>query len=255
MAAGSRRRDRPVDSNERNATVARVSAISTIINVFASPGEAFATIRERPTVLVPILLVCIASAAPSWLYLLEVDIGWLVEQQLRAQRFIDLTDAQIATMADAAANRGRGFTIAQSVISVFVVITVILLLQAAYLKVVSAFRKDGVRFKQWLSLVSWTTLPAILGSIATVVFILTNDVTFVSQTGINPLSFGNLLQFDASNSSGLVKAAMSLSPVNIWSLILVIFGYRAISGARIGTASVVVLAPVVVITAIVLALI
>lgn len=255
MAAGSPRRDRPVGSNERKTTVARANALSTIINVFASPGEAFAAIRERPTVLVPILLVCIAAAAPNWLYLLEVDIGWLVEQQLRAQRFIDLTDAQIATMADAAGSRGRGFTIAQGVISVFVVITVILLLEALYLKIVSAFRKDGVRFKQWLSLVSWTALPAILASIATVVFILSNDVTFVSQTGINPLSFGNLLQFDASNSSGLVKAAMSLSPVNIWSIILVIFGYRTISGTGIGTASAVVLVPVVLITAIVLVLI
>lgn len=255
MAAGSPRRTRPVDSNERITTVARPSAFTTIINVFASPGEAFAAIRERPTVLVPILLVCIAAAAPNWLYLLEVDIAWLVEQQMRAQRFIDLTDAQISTMADAAASRGRGFLIAQGVGGAFIVITIILLIEALYLKAVSAFRKDGVRFKQWLSLVSWTSLPAILGTIATVVFILTNDVTFVSQTGINPLSFGNLLQLDVSNSNTLVKVAMSLSPVNIWSLVLVIFGYRSIARAGIATASAVVLAPIVVITAIVLALI
>ena len=235
--------------------MASKNVFNTIIDVFASPGEAFASIKERPTVLIPLLLVCIAAAVPTWAYLLKVDIAWLVEQQMRTQQFIDLTDAQIETMANAAAERGRGFTIAQSVISVFIVLTIILLIQALYLKIASAFRKDGIRYKQWLSLVSWSSLPAILGSIASVVFILTNDVSFMTQTAINPLSFGNLLQLDGSNANTMVRAAMSLSPVNLWSLILVFLGYRSISGASIGVTAFVMLIPIAFVVAILVALI
>jgi hypothetical protein len=255
MAAVSKDRVGPVETNEGTATVPQRNTLNMIVDVFASPGEAFASIRERPTVLVPILLVCIAAAAPAWLYLLEVDIGWLVERQLSAQRFIDLTDAQIETMANAAADRGRAFTIAQSVAGTFVFVTAFVLIQSLYLRIVSAFRKDAVRYKQWLSLVSWASLPAILGSIASIVFVLTNDVSFVEQTAINPLSFGNLLQLDPSNSSTVMTVARNLSPINVWSLVLVFLGYRAISGASLGTAAAVLLAPVLFIVAIVIALI
>jgi hypothetical protein len=236
-------------------TVSQRNTLSTIVDIFVSPREAFASIKERPTVLVPMFLLCIAAAAPAWLYLLEVDIGWLVERQLGAQRFIDLSEEQIRTMADAAADRGRGFTIAQSVVGTLVFVGALLLIQALYLKIVSAFRKDGVRYKQWLSLVSWASLPAILGSIASVVFVLTNDVSFVEQTAINPLSFGNLLQLDRSNPDAPMTLAMNLSPIYVWSLILVFLGYRAISGAGVVTAAAVLLAPLLFIAAIVIALI
>ena len=139
--------------------------MATIINIFASPREAFTAIKERPTFLVPLLLICFAAAAVNWLYLAEVDIGWLTEQQLRAISFI------------------------------------------------------------------------------------------LAQTAINPLSLANLGQIDLSNASSLVSAAMSISPINIWSLVLLIMGYKAISKSSLGIATSVVLIPIALIVAIVLTLI
>jgi hypothetical protein len=48
---------------------------------------------------------------------------------------------------------------------------------------------------------------------------------------------------------------LSLGPVNVWSLVLVILGYRAISESGLATAAGVVLAPVAVIAAFVLVVI
>jgi len=231
------------------------SALSTAVNVFASPGEAFRALRERPTILFPWVLICLGTAAVNWLYVSEVDLGWLTEQQLRAQTFIELTDAQIEDMVIAAAEGSRGGAIAQGVLGSFLVITLFMLIQALYLKIVSAFRKDGVRYKQWFSVVAWSSLPALLTSVATIIFIMTSDVRFVAQTGINPLSFANLLQLDLSEAGTAMSIMLSLSPINLWSLILVVLGYRTVSDSGFGSSVAVVLGPVVVVAAIVLAVI
>lgn len=229
--------------------MAESNSLNTAINIFASPNEAFASIRGRPTVLLPMLLACIGAAAVGWLYSIEVDIGWLTEQQLRSQTLIDLTEAQIQAAVNAAADRSRTGTIVQSVLGGFLALPIIYLIQALYLKIVSLFTKDAVRFRQWLSLVSWTWLPSVLGSIATIVFILTNDVSFVDQTGINPLSFANLLQLDSSDSSTFLRVASNTGPINLWSLVLAVLGYRAIAASGVGRAAAVILSPVVLIAA------
>ena len=235
--------------------MANPGTISTLVNIFAAPGEAFAAIRTRPTFFVPLLLVILAASAVNWLYTAEVDIGWLTEQQLRTQTFLDLTEAQIEQMANQAAERGRTGTMITSVLGTIGFVCILVLVQALYLKIVSAFRKDGVRYRQWLSLVCWASLPSVLGSIAAIVLILTNDVTFMGQTEINPLSFGNLLQLDTSEASTALVALTSLSPINIWSLVLMILGYRTISESGIAAAAAVVLVPVAIIATFIIALI
>jgi hypothetical protein len=235
--------------------MASANFLTNTLNIFAAPQEAFASIKAKPTVLFPLLAICSFAAAANWLYLLEVDIAWLIEQQLRAVDFLDLTEAQIEQRVNAAAAAGRTVPILSSVIGTFVFVILIMLIQALYLKIVSFFRKDDVRYKQWLSLVSWTALPAILASVAAIVFILTNDVTFAGQSEVNVLSFAQLLALDVSESNSIVRTATGLTPINLWSIALLFFGYRSISGAGTGAALAVVMIPFLFIIAIVIALI
>ena len=231
------------------------NTLSTVVDILAAPKQAFATIRDRAPVMVPLLLVCAFAAAANWLYLLEVDIAWLTEQQLRAYDFLDLTDAQIEQRANAAAERGRTLTIFFSVVGVFVVVTAIMLLQALYLKLVAMVRKDPFGFKVWLSLVCWTALPAILASLAAIVFILTNDVTFAGQFDINVLSFAKLTGMDLSAASSLARGMLSnLGPVNIWSLALLLLGHRQLTGAPFATSAAIVIVPILFFVAILVAL-
>ena len=233
----------------KETALKQANSLTTAVNIFASPNEAFASIKARPTFFVPMLVACIGVAAYSWLYALEVDLGWLTERQLRGQTLFELTDAQIQAQVNAAVERGRTSTIVTGVLGSFLAITIIYLLQASYLKIVSLITKDGVRYRQWLSLVSWTSLPTVLGSLATIVFILTNDVSYVDQAGVNPLSFASLLQMDLENSSTFVSFASNTSPINIWSLVLLVLGYRFLSESGTFKALAAVLAPVAVIAA------
>ena len=231
------------------------NTLSTVVDILAAPREAFATIRDRAPVLVPLLMVCLFAAAANWLYLLEVDIAWLTEQQLRAYDFRDLTDAQIEQRANAAAERGRTLTILISVVGVFVVVTAIMLLQALYLKLVAMARKDPIGFKIWISLVCWTSLPAILASLAAIVFILTNDVTFAGQSDINVLSFAKLTGIDLSNASSVARGLLNnLGPVNLWSLVLMLLGHRQLTGAPFATSAAIVVVPILFVVAILVAL-
>jgi uncharacterized membrane protein YqhA len=234
--------------------LAASSAFEIAINVFASPNEAFRAVREKPRAWLPLLFVPLASAIAYGLWVYHVDIGWLAEQQLRALTFFDLTDAQIEQQVEAAANRGPMLVLVQTVISTFVGVIIVMLLQALYLRIVTMFTKDEVRYGQWLGLTAWSSLPSILVAVAVAVFVLTNDVRFVSQTEVNPLSFGNLLGIDSSEAALPMRALMSVSPVNLWSIVLLILGYRILSQRGIAFASVVMLAPVAFIAAIIVAI-
>jgi len=229
--------------------VTQAGILTTAINIFTSPGEAFAVIRERRSFLVPLVLIGIGVATINYLYLSEVDIGWMTEQQLRNQTIVDLTDLQIETMANQAADRGRGRIIVQGMIGAMFGVPIFFLLQALYLKIVTLIRKDHIPFRQWFSLISWASLPSILASIASIVYLLTNDVRFVGQTSLNPLSFGNLLGLELEGSSTFATAAAGMGPINVWSMILVILGYRAFTDSGTIRAASIILAPVLVIGA------
>ena len=220
-----------------------------LIDIFASPGEAFAAIRERPKFVLPWLLVMLASAGAIGLYMSEVDIGWLTEQSLRSVRIVELTEDQIEQMVEVAVDRGPGVAIVRGALTSMAAVTIFFLLQALYLKVVSAIAKDGVRYRQWFGLSCWTAMPAIVGSIATIVFILTNDVSFISQTGINPLSFSSLLGIDVADMGLMPRVLLSTSPVNLWTIALMIFGYRTFTQKSLAVSASVVLGPPVVLAA------
>jgi len=231
------------------------SRLVVAVNIFAAPHEAFAAIKERPRFFLPLLITMVCAVVATWLYLAQVDIAWLIEQQLRAVRFLNMTDEQITQAASAAAARGRTFLLVQGIASTCIAIVIFQLLIALYLKIVVAIAKDGVSYHQLFGLVCWTGLPSTLASIATIVFLLTNDVSFLSQTAINPVSFGNLLGIDVEGANALVRIGANLGPINFWTIALMILGYRALSGRGIVFSSVVVLAPIVFVLGLIVALI
>ena len=231
------------------------SRLVVAVNIFAAPGEAFRAIKERPRFFLPLLVTIVGAVVATWLYLAEVDIAWLVEQQLRTVRFLNMSDEQITQTAAQAAARGRTFLLVQGIASTCIAIVVVQLLIALYLKIVVAIAKDGVSYHQLFGLVCWTGLPSVLTSVATIVFLLTNDVSFLSQTAINPVSFRNLLGLDVEGANALVRIGANLGPINLWTIALMILGYRALSGRGVVFSSVVVLAPIIFVIGLIVALI
>src|SRR5262245_17078925 len=59
------------------------SAGSVLVNIFTAPSAAFAAIKERPRVLLPLLILMLGTFAVQFTYLQVVDFPWLMDQQLQ----------------------------------------------------------------------------------------------------------------------------------------------------------------------------
>ena len=227
--------------------MANTSNMAVATNIFVSPGEAFAAIKERPSIWFPLLILVGAYCVVSVLYLYKVDLAWMLDNQMAGA---NLTEEQRTQAVDAAMSIPRGVYMAFGVLSALLGYPLIFAIFALYYTGASFFTNTGVKFKQWYSLLVWCSVPFLLGLLATLVYLITGDVRFVGQEGLNPLSFGNLLGVDPTGTPMVQRVLLALDPTVIWSVVLSVFGYQALSQRSIVHAAMVVLGPYVIIVAI-----
>jgi len=67
-----------------------------LINILAAPKETFISIKEKPTVLFPLLLSVLALISVQWGYFNIVDRDFLIEELIvQAQAFVDVPEDQL----------------------------------------------------------------------------------------------------------------------------------------------------------------
>jgi hypothetical protein len=224
------------------------SYVALATNIFTAPREAFAALKERPRVLLPVVVLLIAISAVSFYYLSHVDIGFLVDNQLRIGN-PNMTDAQREQAVAAATKLPPIFYQAIGVLAPTAVFLFILVV-ASYFTIVSFATGDGVKLKQWFALLCWCTLPQVLGNIAQLVNMVANDPRFMLQDSIDPLSVGNLLSIDRTGAPTVQRYMLGLDVTLIWSLVLQVIGYQSFTNKSYATSAAVVLGPIALIVAI-----
>jgi hypothetical protein len=195
-----------------------------------------------------VLVLLIGFSAVSFYYLSHVDIGFLVDNQLRSSN-ANLTDAQREQAVAAATKLPPLFYDAIGVLAPSAVF-LILFLVASYFTIVSFATGDGVKLKQWFALLCWCTLPQVLGTIAQLVNMVVNDPRFMLQDSIDPLSFGNLLSIDRTGAPTVQRYLLGLDVTLIWSLVLQVLGYQSFTNKPYATSAAIVLGPIALIVAI-----
>jgi Yip1 domain len=229
--------------------MADTSSLAIATNIVTSPSEAFAALKERPRFLLPLLLLIVGYAAVSFLYINKVDLGWLIEQQMQLSGS-DVPAAQREQAIEAATKISPLFYGAIGAVGTCFYLLLVTFIVAVYYTGVSFVSGDGVRLKQWFSLICWCALPAVLGVIAQIVNLSINDARFMPQDAINPLSFGNLLSIDRTGKTILQRVLLGIDITVIWTLVLSILGYQAFTKGSIVKAAAVVLAPLAIIVVI-----
>ncbi len=232
---------------------AETSSFTVLTDILAAPSKAYAEIRERPTVWLPILILLLGYCAVSFVYTSLVDLPWLIDQQL--SNASNLTDAQREQAVKAAMRIPPIVYGGISAVSQAIIIPAFLALTALYYRGISFATGDGIKYKQWFALVAWCTMPVVFGLIAALVHILSGDARFMPQEELNPFAFGNLLGIDRSHAPVIERVVLGLDVTALWSLVLSVFGYQAFSKRSLGVSALVVLGPVVLIVAGVIALI
>ena len=220
------------------------SSGSVLVNIFTSPSAAFPVIKARPSPWFPLLLLIVGTFAVQFTYLQVVDFPWLMDQQLQAgPGGGQLTDEQRRQTVDTMSQIPPTVLGAAQGASGPIVVLIIYALVALYYTAVSAVTRDGVKYKQWLALIAWCSLPAIFGIIASFVNLYVSDARFLPATRLNPLSFGSLLNLEPQGATIVETILMGLDVTVLWATVLQILGYQAFTQSSIVKSTIVVLGP------------
>lgn len=216
--------------------------LDTAVNIIAAPLEALATIRLKPTVLLPLFAIIMANTAVVFSYYSQVDLAWVLETSLEAASE-DMGPRQRQAAADRMENISPMVVASAAAASSALFLTVWLFLNSAYLAGVSLLTNDDYRRKQWFAMLCWCALPVVLGHAASVANIFFSDATFLRPDRMNPLSFSSLLDLESAAGNSMRQFLQSMDLTAIWSMGLTVFAYHAWTKKNLFESALIVLAP------------
>jgi len=211
-------------NSPHNAQEPKISPIATAINILAAPAEAFKTLQAKPTVLFPLAIIALSTIVIQIWYFSILDMAWFADDIIA--NFGDgFSEEQAEGVRDLYTGRSQNVMALTAGIGGAVSLVVLYLLQAGYLTLTSALGGDGYRFKNWFSLVCWTSLPYLLSVIGMAVTIALSPNGQLSAFDLDPLSLANL-GMNAGGNSTLQSLFTTVSLTMLWSLGLVVLGYK-----------------------------
>lgn len=211
--------------------------LNNLIDIIVSPSEVFPRIRAKPTILLPLLLIVLATASVQFGYVYLTDFGFLVDQLVEQAMAANpnATEGQLRQIYDSmsqATMAGAGAA------STAVIVLVILSLNAVYLNFMGKFSFVQLGFKSWFSLLCWTSIPALFAVLASWVAILTATNGQLPLSAVSPLSLSSLLQLETSST-----LLQQFNLAQIWSMALLVLGYRDWTGKSMLAAAIITLTP------------
>lgn len=191
--------------------------MSHLIDIFLQPSKVFAELRDKPTFVVPLLVIALLSAAMVLAYYLRVDPEWFLGQATAAMSASEAAQAREVIPGA----RAMGYI---SAISSPIVIVIMMAVTALYYLLAGKITGNPVSFKHGLSLASWGGMPAVLGTLVALVGALMMDpqtsLESVMLTNVDPL----LVQLPADNP--WAPLARSFNLLIFWSLFVTALGWR-----------------------------
>lgn len=212
--------------------------MTTLVDIFLQPGKAFADLRERPTFVLPFLLLAGLSVALTLAYFLRVDPAWYADHMFAAAN-ADVSAQDLEKLKSAMpGTRTMG---AFGAITGVLGIAVVAALTALYLWIAGKVTGKGLGYRQGLSLGLWSAMPGVLGMLVA----LAGALTMTPQTGIESLMLTHLdpllVQLPADHRWN--RLAESFDLLSLWSLFLLALGWRTFTRSSWPQAIVVALIP------------
>jgi len=195
--------------------------MSQLINIFLEPGKVFAEIRDKPSFLLPALLVALVTAAVAAIYFFRVDPAWFTDYQIAAAgREMSAAEIEQARQFMPGA-RTLAYITAPMVLITF---TIMYALYALYYLLAGKVTGNPVSYRHGLALAAWGTMPMLLGAVVALVgiFISSNQSSFESMQLLNVDPLFVQLPTDHPWSS----LAKGFSLLNFWVWFLVALGWK-----------------------------
>ena len=216
---------------------ARIGPIARLTGTLFSPGETFADVSRKPTIIAPLIIAIVTVLAGTFFFQWRVNPDWdtimrtTIKKQMAA-RNQTLTDEQLNQQVALAKSFAK-FTpiIAPVFTSIFYAII------AGAFALGLMFIQAKSTFKKTLSVVYWSwAATGIVLTIVTIASLMVKDeaslrsIDPTQSAGIVPT---NLAWFLPSDMSAVMKTvAGSIDIFTIWFLILCAIGLAAIAGSK-----------------------
>ncbi len=200
-----------------------IGGFRTALNILLEPATAFNGLRERPTWLLPVLLVAGGTGLVMLWYFSILDIPWFLESALY-QGDAEPTQEEIDAFRAGTANLSPMVFIVSGFLGAIFVLLLVWILQAGYLTLVSALTGDGFRFANWFCLVTWASIPSLLTVIGMAITVAFAHNGQLGPDQLDPMQLGNLgLRFGDSRINDMIG---QFSLPQFWTLGLLVYGYR-----------------------------
>lgn len=204
------------------------SSFSRVISVLTAPARTFAAIAERPTFVVPLLLLAVLGAVAVNITFTKVDPQDFVRQMEEQGR--DLPP-NVDTSTILKFSRWAG-TAGALLISPFTYVIVALLFWAL-LRMLGS----DMDFKRSLAVTSHAFLPFGLAALIGVPVALARDTISLEEVQAGQFLQSNLGILAGEDTSQVVKALLSSVDVfSIWCIVLLAIGYRIVAKVSKGAA-------------------
>ncbi len=212
--------------------------MSQLVNIFLEPAKVFAELRDKPTFLVPALIVTVLSALSACLYFFHVDPEWFTNYQLAAAG----TEMSAAEIEQAKQFMPGARTLGYiSAVTTPIMLAIMYSILAAYYMLAGKVGGHPVSFRHGLSLTAWSAMPMVLAAVVSIVgtYTSSNQVSFesVQMLNLDPLLVQLPMDHDWS------RLAKSFSLLSLWVWFLGALGWKTWFRTGWGTALFVVMLP------------
>jgi hypothetical protein len=213
------------------------SSFGRLIGVLVSPGKTFRSIAERPTWLVPFLVLMALSLVIGWFLFSRVDPEEMVRYQFG--KFIDrLPPEQIEQAIHDAENMTTGKRLLQIGISLPVAALMYAVLSALFL-VVFKLMGSEMTFKQSLSTYLHALVPVgVVSALINLPLILTRESISPEEVMGGGVLVASPAILASEETSAVIRSLLgSLNFFTLWTLVLLAIGYRIVARVSIAASA------------------
>jgi Yip1 domain len=217
------------------------SRFGRVIGVLVSPDKTFRSIAERPTWAVPLVLLVLLSIGVALVLQQRLDQGEMLKYQMEKMEKMGVTigEEQLEKMQSDAENQSTTARTVGLVFGALVAAGVYFLLAALFL---GTFRLTGseLGFKQSLGATVHAMLPQGVAALLNIPLALSRPTISPEEMLSGGLLASSLRPLAPEGSAVLASLLGSLDFFTVWSVVLLILGYRAVAKVSTQTSATVV---------------
>jgi uncharacterized membrane protein YkgB len=210
-----------------------VSSIGRIFGAIFSPKPTFESIAQRPTWILPLVLISILSVVTIFIF--SQRVGWRSfmirqdQQNSRLQKQMDqMTPEQRDKMLDQQTKIAPIFGYVFGVLGIFIVAVIV----AAVLMVAfNVMTGGGIGFTTSLGITTHSWVPGIIGGLLGILVLFLKDPSTIDLQHLVAANAGAFLSDDAPKWQEALLSSFDL--FTFWSMILMGIGYSAANPKKI----------------------